>query len=97
MNSVQDAIYNWLTIRVVVDHRPEDHAAQETVEWFEKTLKEEHSLADFQYIKQDQWYFVNYYKESQQHELRFPVDLIEVMLNQIQEFPERYNNFFDEE
>ena len=46
MNSVQDAIYNWLTIKVVIDHRPEDTAAKETVLWFENTLQEK-----FRYIR----------------------------------------------
>ena len=34
MNSVQDAVYNWLTIKVVCDERPEDLAAVETEKMF---------------------------------------------------------------
>ena len=43
-NSVQDSLYNWLTIKVVSDARPEDIAAAETEKMFLSILKEEHRV-----------------------------------------------------
>ena len=93
MNSVQDAIYNWLTIKIVVDHRPEDTAANETALWFEHTLQEKFGLTDYQYKKQDGRYIVTYTKDESINEFRFPEDLVEVMLNQILQNPEHYRNY----
>ena len=46
MKSVQDSLYNWLTIKVVSDARPEDIAATETEEMFLSILTEEHGITD---------------------------------------------------
>ena len=93
MNSVQDAIYNWLTIKVVIDHRPEDTAAKETVLWFENTLQEKFGISDYHYKKSGGWYIVTYKNEESVNEFRFPEDMIEVMLNQILQNPEHYRNY----
>lgn len=39
MKSLQDALYNWLTIYVVARARPDDAAAQETAAFFKEILK----------------------------------------------------------
>lgn len=93
MNSIQDAIYNWLTIKVVKDHRPEDTAANETVVWFEHTLQEKFNLTEYHYRKSDGWYIVSYKVEGAMNEFRFPEDMVEVMLNQILQNPEHYRNY----
>lgn len=93
MNSVQDAIYNWLTIKVVMDHRPEDAAANETVLWFEQTLQEKFGLTEYSYKKSDEWYTVSFKVGGAVKELRFPEDMIEVMLHQILQNPEHYRNY----
>ena len=93
MNSIQDAIYNWLTIKVVNDHRPEDTAAYETVLWFEHTLQEKFNLTEYHYKKSDGWYIVSYKVEGAMNEFRFPEDMVEVMLNQILQNPEHYQNY----
>ncbi len=46
MNSVQDALYNWLTIKVVCDERPTDKAAVETESMFLAILEEDHKVFD---------------------------------------------------
>ena len=93
MNSIQDAIYNWLTIKVVNDHRPEDTAANETVLWFEHTLQDKFNLTDYHYKKSDGWYIVSYKVEETMNEFRFPEDMVEIMLNQILQNPEHYRNY----
>ena len=44
MKSVQDTLYNWLTIKVVCDARPDDTAAKETLNLFEEMLTDDHHL-----------------------------------------------------
>ena len=44
MNSVQDVIYNWLTIKVVCDARPKILAAAETEKMFLSILEEDHRV-----------------------------------------------------
>ncbi|MBB6443697.1 hypothetical protein [Bacillus benzoevorans] len=90
MESIQDAVYNWLTIKVVSDARPRDLAAVETEKMFFSILETEHALADITIEKDEQMYYVSFIKGGKQEKLRFPRDLIEVMMNQINEAPDRY-------
>lgn len=90
MDSVQDAVYNWLTIKVVSDARPEDLAAVETEKMFFSILETEHKLSEITVDKDEQMYYVSFLKAGKAEKMRFPKDYIEVMLNQINEAPDRY-------
>ncbi|WP_338451916.1 hypothetical protein R4Z09_08615 [Niallia oryzisoli] len=93
MKKVLDAIYNWLTIKVVIDERPEDQAAAETETLFRTILTEDLGVSEIQVTKESDFYYITYVKDGVQQNTRFPIELIEVMLNQINESPERYQNF----
>lgn len=93
MKSLQDAIYNWLTIKVVVDARPNDTAALDTVSLFEDILVNEFKVKDLVVHKDDVMYLVTYKIDGEEKNARFPVELIDVMHDQIQENPERYRNY----
>lgn len=93
MNSLQDAIYNWLTIKVVIDERPDDTAAVDTEKMFYDILLEKHSLSNIEVKKDDEMYYVQFEHEGEKKKQRFPRELIEVMLNQIMQQPERYRNY----
>lgn len=95
MKSLQDAIYNWLTIKVVLDFRPDDLAAAETEEMFLDILKNEHSLEDITVTKDLMMYYVNYEQNGKQKMHRFPRELVEVMLRQINREPEKYENYLE--
>lgn len=90
MNSIQDSIYNWLTIKVVKDARPDDFAAIETEEMFRNILKEEHGVTNLSIHKDEEFYHISYVKNDETCQTRFPKELIEVMLNQINESPDKY-------
>lgn len=90
MNSVQDSLYNWLTIKVVSDARPEDAAAVETEVMFRDILEEEHEIAELEIHTDDVFYYISYAQNEKTGQARFPRELIEVMLNQINESPDRY-------
>jgi hypothetical protein len=93
MKSLQDALYNWLTIKIVANARPDDYAAIDTYELFDQILKEEHKVSDISIQKDDVMYYLTYSKDGEQHKARFPIELIDVMHDQIEQEPERYKNY----
>ncbi|PLT27568.1 hypothetical protein [Peribacillus deserti] len=93
MKSLQDALYNWLTIKVVCDARPDDTAAQDTKKMFEELLMDDHKLTHIEAEKQEPMYIVEYTLDGKTKTTRFPVELIEVMLQQINQEPHKYRNF----
>lgn len=93
MNSLQDAIYNWLTIKIVIDERPDDTAAVETEKMFYEMLIDTHSLTNISITTDETMYYVHFEQNGETKQQRFPRELIEVMLNQIQKEPEKYRNF----
>jgi hypothetical protein len=93
MKSLQDALYNWLTIKVVADARPDDQAARETERFFAEILKNDFQVTDLHITKDEVMYLITYEKDAQQKTARFPVELIEVMLEQINSEPEKYANY----
>ncbi|MCM3568760.1 hypothetical protein [Neobacillus mesonae] len=93
MRSVQDVIYNWLTIKVVCDERPDDTAALETKDHFEEVLSSEYKVSNIKITKDDSMYYVSYELGDESKKTRFPRELIEIMLNQINQEPEKYVNY----
>lgn len=90
MKSLQDAIYNWLTIKVVSDARPDDLAAMETKDMFEEMLKADYGVADLSISKDDSMYHVAYIVKEENQQKRFPVELVEILLEQINGNPDMY-------
>lgn len=99
MKSLQDTLYNWLTIKVVCDARPDDTAARETLDTFVKSLVEEHGISDtdIKVTKEEPFYFVTYTVNGESKKQRYPIELIDIMLNQINENPDKYQNYPIEE
>ena len=96
MKSLQDAIYNWLTIKIVSNARPDDTAARDTAELFEKILAEEHQVESHEMKRDALMYYVTVTQEGNVKEYKFPRDLIEVMLDQIEQEPDKYVNYPEE-
>ncbi|RHW36550.1 hypothetical protein D1B31_17705 [Neobacillus notoginsengisoli] len=98
MNSLQDTLYNWLTIKVVCDARPDDLAASETKELFEELLVEKYELpvSELTIETEEDMYYVHYERNGEKKKTRFPRELIEVMLNQINLEPEKFANYPNE-
>ncbi|MGG4490675.1 hypothetical protein [Metabacillus idriensis] len=93
MRSLQDSLYNWLSIKVVADARPEDTAAVDTFRLFDELLKENHDLADVHVHKDDVMYLVSFTLNGETKSFRFPVELIDSMIDQIEAEPEKYQNY----
>jgi hypothetical protein len=45
---LQDALFNWLQMKIVSDARPEDEAAKETLDFFGIILSEDHHLSNIE-------------------------------------------------
>jgi len=97
MQSLQDVLYNWLTIKVVYDARPDDTAAEETFHHFEEIVKSEYQVAILEVTKDDVMYHISYQRGEEIKKARFPRELIEIMLKQINQEPEKYVNYPVEE
>lgn len=93
MKSLQDALYNWLTIKVVNDERPDDKAAVETRELFDDILQKDHGVLDIIVTTDAVFYYVEYKHQNEIKKVRYPRELIEIMLNQINQDPKKYENF----
>ncbi|WP_334110590.1 hypothetical protein, partial [Anoxybacillus sp.] len=89
---LQDAVYNWLTIKVVAHARPDDTAAQETEQFFADLLREDHAVEQIAYTKEDDVYTVTFAVNNEASTFRFPAELVETMLDQINREPEKYIN-----
>lgn len=88
--NLQDAMYNWLSIKVVADERKTDQAAQDTSLFFEEILIEDHGLTDITVEVTTVYYVVRYQKNNQQDSKKFPIELIDALLLSIQNEP-KYN------
>ncbi|MBU8877669.1 hypothetical protein BGM26_01535 [Bacillus sp. FJAT-29790] len=93
MRSLQDALYNWLTIKIVSDERLEDLAAAETEKTFLEMLTEDHGLSNIEIEKDEIMYYVHYDQDGERKKSRFPRELIEVMLDQMNAEPEKFVNY----
>lgn len=93
MKSLHDVLYNWLTIKVVSDARPSDSAAKDTTDLFEEIMTTEYGVSDIDISKDESMYYISYTQAGESKKDRFPIELIEVMLNQINENPEKYKNY----
>ena len=93
MKSLQDALYNWLSIKVVHDARPEDHAAKETVHTFYQILEKDYQINSIQVEAQEELYYVHYEQNGTQGKFRFSRELIDCILDSINVILDCYNIF----
>ncbi|WP_270181734.1 hypothetical protein [Alkalihalobacillus sp. CinArs1] len=88
--NLQDAMYNWLSIKKVADERESDHAAQDTRAFFEEILIEDHGVSELDIEIEEPYYIVHFVKENDNRNMRFPIELIDALLRSIQNEP-KYN------
>ncbi|WP_139997851.1 hypothetical protein [Paenibacillus paridis] len=87
----EDALFNWLQIKVVSNARLDDQAAQETLSFFEQILSEDHGLSDYSIIRTDDTMIhVKYTKEGRSKLQLYPRELGEQLLTDIESNP-KYN------
>ena len=88
---LEDALYNWLQIKIVAQGRPDDISAKNTVDFFEEILREDHKLT---YIRieeaGDDLLQVWYNADGATHKKSFDREMTEQLLHDINANP-RYN------
>jgi hypothetical protein len=88
---LQDALFNWLQMKIVVEGRPEDSAAKETESFFEDILKEDHGLELFAIGNVDEtMYHIHYVMEGKKKTQLFDRESAEQLLVDINANP-KYN------
>jgi len=87
---LDDALFNWLQIRVVADARPNDRSAVDTVNFFFDILKENHQVTQLQYSKDATMYTVRYTVGEKNNMQMFDSEAVEQLLTAINSEP-KYN------
>lgn len=93
MKSLQDSLYNWLTIKIVSDARKDDTAAHTTTKMFEQILHDDYQVSNLKVKTDETMYYISFLHQEEQKKIRFPRELVEVMLQQINAEPEKYVNY----
>ncbi|WP_248926629.1 hypothetical protein [Paenibacillus hamazuiensis] len=90
--NLQDALFNWLQIKVVSDARKDDNAAKETLDFFETILREDHHLSEFGVERVDEtMYHVRYEADGKRKTQFFDRELVDQLLADINSNP-KYND-----
>jgi hypothetical protein len=88
---LEDALFNWLQIKLVADARQDDQAALDTLVFFEQILTEDHSLSSFVITKiDDTMIHVKYEKDGRSKLQFYPREACEQLLTDIESNP-KYN------
>ncbi|UOY93774.1 hypothetical protein MUG87_06550 [Ectobacillus sp. JY-23] len=93
MRSIQDALYNWLTIKTVAEARPDDEAAKETYALFADMLFHEHGVTETKLEKYEEMYMVYYTAHGLEKTARFPSELIDCYVEQMEREPQKFQNY----
>ncbi|WP_096199204.1 hypothetical protein [Bacillus sp. FJAT-45350] len=88
--NLQDAIYNWLSIKVVHEARPDDNAAKETFDFFTEILEEDHHIEKLNISTSGPMYVVTYSIDGEELEKKYPIELVDALLESIEAEP-KYN------
>lgn len=88
--NIDDAIYNWLSIKLVAEAREDDLAAKDTFDFFSDILSEDHRIREIEVMKEDGWYIVDFTIDGVEQQKQYPSELIEALLLQIESEP-KYN------
>ncbi|MBD1371288.1 hypothetical protein IC620_02835 [Hazenella sp. IB182357] len=87
---LRDALFNWLQIQIVWEARSSDNAAQETVQFFEGILGQDHKVRDIHKKIDQHEYVVDYVEDGTVKTMRFPREQADQLLQDIMMEP-KYN------
>lgn len=88
---LEDALFNWLQIKIVAEARTDDMAAEETRLFFEEILRDDHGLTEFTTSPDELRITISYEHEGIRKTLMFDKELAEQLLTDINSNP-KYNN-----
>ncbi len=84
---LNDALFNWLQIKVVVEARPTDQAAQETYQFFSTMLHDDHAVEIKAIEKDETMYSVSYIHDGKKKKQMFDREAIDILLDNIEKEP----------
>lgn len=88
---LEDALFNWLQIKLVAEGRPDDEAAKRTLEFFEEILRDDHGLQQVTVASMDSGLIeVTYEKDGEPFTRTYPREAGEALLQDIISNP-KYN------
>ncbi|MBD2861783.1 hypothetical protein [Paenibacillus oceani] len=88
---LQDALFNWLQIRLVADVRPDDRAAGETESFFAEILRDDHKLDNVRIaLTDDTMVHIQYEQDGKTQTQLFDKEHAEQLLQDILANP-KYN------
>ncbi|WCK53112.1 hypothetical protein PP175_17080 [Aneurinibacillus sp. Ricciae_BoGa-3] len=85
--AIENALLNYLQIKVVADARPDDQPAQNTADFFYRILVDDHKLEKLEYSHDAVMYHVTYTVEGERHTQVFDRLAVEQMLSSIEAEP----------
>jgi len=90
--TLQDALFNWLQIRIVSEARPDDLSAKETLDFFGLILTEDHKLNNLKVTDSDETKIsISYEHEGKNEVQTFHRERAVQLLKEIEENP-KYNS-----
>jgi hypothetical protein len=88
---LEDALFNWMQMKIVAEARQDDLAAEETWQFFEEMLREDHAVSSFEMTKDDTMVHIDYVVDGTKKKLMFHRESAEQLLYDINSNP-KYNN-----
>ncbi|MED0735460.1 hypothetical protein [Aneurinibacillus thermoaerophilus] len=87
MKRLENALFDYLQIKVVSDARPEDNAAKKTSDFFYSILKEDYKLEGLEITKDDTMYHIKYISDGKIKTQFFDREAVEQLLSVIEAEP----------
>ncbi|UJF35111.1 hypothetical protein [Paenibacillus hexagrammi] len=87
---LQDALFNWLQMHIVVEARPDDQAAKDTLDFFAVVLNEDHAVSGMETLEDTLKITITYEQEGISKQQVFDREAAEKLLEDINSNP-KYN------
>lgn len=84
---LEDALFNWLQIKVVSEARPNDRSAKDTLDFFTDIISEDHQVTQMEYSKDATMYTLRYTVGDARKLQMYPIQLVEQLLEAIENEP----------
>ncbi len=94
---LNDAIFNWLQIKVVAEARSTDQAAQDTYQFFTALIQEDHGISGIEVVKENYLYRVTYWINEAEKSQVFDREAVDFLLENISNEPKFNEAYIKEE
>ena len=89
--TLYDALSNWVQLKLVYDHRPQDEAAKVSLEHVEEILQEEYHVTSISEKREEGMYSVSFLENGEEKTQIVPSWTAETLLRFIMQNPEHYD------